>query len=139
MTAGTQGQPPEDSLVDLVGKLARQGSHLAQEQLHLVQAELHETSNEVKEAVAASLAAVTVGVAGLGVLLMGIAYYVGDAVDNIALGTVIVGAVTLVVAAILYAGARRKLAATQLKPRLTIETARTIPAAATGNLTNTGA
>jgi hypothetical protein len=129
----------DDNVVDLISKLTRQGSHLAQEQLNLVQAEMNEAVNDIKQAIAASLGAAVVGIAGLGVLLMGLAYLLGDAIDDTALGTIIVGVITLVIAAILGAGARKKLAASNLKPQRSIETAERMPDAATGHLNESGA
>ena len=80
-----------------------------------------------------------VGIAGLGVLLMGLAYLLGDAIDNLGLGTLIVGVITLIIAGILFMGARKKLAATNLSPQRSIETVERTPDAATGNLTGPGA
>lgn len=42
------------------------------------------------------------GLAGLGVLLMGIAYLLGDAIDNLGLATLIVGIAALALAYLLY-------------------------------------
>lgn len=136
-TKGKSGQSSEN-VVDLMGTLARQGSHLAQEQLSLVRAEMRETADEIKQAIAASLGAVVLGIAGLGVLLMGISYLVGDAIDDAALGTIFVGAITLLVAGLLYLGARKKLAVGNLKPRRSIETIASTSDAATGNLNSSG-
>ena len=49
------------------------------------------------------------------------------------------GVVTLVVAGILYLGARKKLAASNLKPERTLETVERTPDAATGHLNDIGA
>ena len=129
----------DGDVADLIAKLTRQGSHLAQEQIALVQAEMREAVDDIKQALAAGLGAAVVGIAGLGVLLMGLAYLLGEALDNTALGTIIVGVVTLVVAGILYLGARKKLAASNLKPERTLETVERTPDAATGHLNDIGA
>ncbi|UVI39938.1 phage holin family protein [Qipengyuania spongiae] len=129
----------DGDVIDLIGKLTRQGSHLAQEQLALVQAEMREGVDDIKQAVAAVLGAAVVGIAGLGVLLMGLAYLLGEALENTALGTIIVGIVTLVIAGVLYLGARKKLATSNLKPERTLETVERTPDAVTGDLTHTGA
>ena len=134
-----RNEASNENVVDLLGKLTHQGAHLAQEQLNLVQAEMREAVNDIKQAIAASLGAAVVGIAGLGVLLMGLAYLLGDAIDNLGLGTLIVGVITLIIAGILFMGARKKLAATNLSPQRTIETAERTPDAATGNLTGPGA
>jgi hypothetical protein len=123
-----------ENIVDLIRQLTSQGSHLAQQQLALVQAEVRESANDVKVAVAGMLGAAVVGIAGLGVLLMGIAYLLGDAIDSVPWGTVIVGLVTLVVAYVLYAGASKKMNATHLTPDRTRRTLERTPDAVRGDL-----
>lgn len=137
------GAPPRNggedrNIVDLVGRLTQQGAHLAREQVSLMQAEVREAANEIKAAVGAMAAAAVFGIAGLGVLLMGIAYYVGDALDDVPLGTVLTGLATLVLAGILYAGGRKKVGAAHLKPDRTIETLSDTPAAVTGHTPHSG-
>jgi hypothetical protein len=127
-----------DNVVDLITRLTQQGAHLAQEQVSLVQAEVREGVNDIKEAVAALMGAAVVGIAALGVLLMGAGYLLGDAIDNVGLGILIVGIIAAVIAAILYAGARKKVSAVNLKPTRTIRTAEDTPDAVTGNVPNTG-
>jgi hypothetical protein len=75
------------------------------------------------------------GIAGLGVTLMGIAYLVGEAIDNVPLATLLVGLAVLLIAGILYAGARKKNYTAHLKPERSIHTAERTPDAARGNLT----
>lgn len=133
-----RGEGGDHNIVDLVGRLTQQGAHLAREQVSLMQAEVREAANDIKAAVAAIAAAAVFGIAGLGVLLMGIAYYVGDALDDVPLGTLLVGVATLVLALILYAGARKKVDATNLKPERSIETISDTPAAVTGSAHNAG-
>lgn len=116
-----------DGLVDLIRQLTTQGSHLAGQQLALVQAEVRESANDVKAAVAGMLGAAVVGIAGLGVLLMGLAYLLADAIDNLALGTLIVGAVALVIALILYSMGRSKIAAAHISPDRSIRTLERTP------------
>ena len=128
----------DPNIVDLVGRLTQQGAHLAQEQISLMQAEVREAAQDVKIAVSAMAVAAVFGIAGLGVLLMGIAYYVGDALGDVALGTTIVGGVTLVIALILYAGARKKVASANIRPDRSIETLANTPAAATGDIHTSG-
>lgn len=136
--SASSGAGENHNIVDLVGRLTQQGAHLAREQVKLMQAEVREATHDIKVAVSALAMAAVFGIAGLGVLLMGIAYFVGDALDNIALGTTIVGAATLVVALILYAGARKKVDATNLKPDRSIDTIADTPAAATGDIHTSG-
>ena len=126
------------NIVDLVGRLTQQGAHLARAQVSLMQAEVREAAQDVKTAVGAMAAAAVVGVAGLGVLLMGIAYYVGDALDDMPLGTTLTGIATLVIALVLYASGRKKIAAANIRPDRSIETIADTPAAATGDIHHSG-
>jgi len=135
----TRKEQGEDNIVDLIGHLTHQSAHLAQEQLSLVQAEMREAADDIKQAVGSLLGAAVLGISGLGVTLMGIAYIIGDAIDDRDLATLIVGIVVLVIAGILYAGARKKLATSHLKPERSIHTAERTPQAVRGDLTNTGA
>jgi len=126
------------NVVDLVSQLTRQGAHLAQEQIHLMQAEVREGVNDAKQAIGAYAGAVVVGISGLGVTLMGAGYLLGDALDNIGLGILIVGVVSLILAAILYSAGKKKASAANLKPERSIRTAEDMPAAATGNMNTAG-
>lgn len=133
-----RGGHDDPNIVDLMGRLTQQGAHLAQQQISLMQAEVREAAQDVKIAVSAMAAAAVFGIAGLGVLLMGVAYFVGDAIDNVALGTTLVGATTLVIALILYAGARKKVDSAHLEPDRSINTLADTPAAATGDIPTSG-
>lgn len=137
------GQRPDaagdPSIVDLLGRLTQQGAHLAREQVSLVKAEVREATNDIKAAVAAMAGAAVVGIAGLGVLLMGIAYYVSRALEDLALGTTLVGAATMLVALVLYLSGRKKIEASHLKPDRSLETLADTPAVATGDLHHSGA
>jgi hypothetical protein len=132
---GGEGDP---NVLDLVGRLTQQGAHLAKEQVSLMQAEVREATQEIKASIAALAGAVVFGIAGLGVLLMGIGYFVGQAVDNLALGTVIVGGATLALAGILYVTGKNKVSEANLKPERTLDTVADTPAAATGYMHNSG-
>jgi predicted PurR-regulated permease PerM len=111
-----------DNLLDLVRQLTRQGSHLAEQQIALVQAEIREAVGDLKTSIGGMVGAAVAGIAGLGVVLMGLAYLLGDAIDNTALGTLIVGLVALLVAYLLYNGARKKMDAAHLTPDRTRRT-----------------
>jgi hypothetical protein len=134
----TRTDGEDHNIVDLVGRLTQQGAHLAREQVSLMQAEVREAVHEIKTAVGAMAAAAVFGIAGLGVLLMGIAYLVGAALENVALGTILVGAATLVIAGILYASGKKKAEAANLKPDRSIDTIADTPAAATGDIHHSG-
>lgn len=131
-------QSADHNVVDLVGRLTQQGAHLAKEQVSLMQAEVREATQEIKAAVGALAGAVVFGVAGLGVLLMGFAYLVAQALDNLALGTIIVGSATLVIAGIMYATGKSKADDVHIKPDRTIDTITDTPAAVTGEMHNSG-
>ena len=126
--------PGGDNIVDLLRQLVGQGSHLAEQQLSLIKAEVRESTADVKTAVGAMAGAAVVGIAGLGVVLMGLAYLLADAIDNLPMATLIVGALTLVVAYILYRSGAAKMSATQLAPDRTQRTLQRTPDAALGNL-----
>jgi uncharacterized membrane protein YqjE len=123
-----------DNVVDLLKQLAGQGSHLAEQQLALIKAEMRESTAELKAAVGAMAGAAVVALAGLGVLLMGIAYLIGDAIDSIPWGTVIVGAATLALAYVLYRGGASKMRNTHLAPERTQRTLERTPDAVRGDL-----
>lgn len=123
-----------DNVVDLLKQLAGQGSHLAEQQMALVKAEIRESTQELKTAIGAMAGAAVVGLAGLGVLLMGIAYLLGDAIDNVGLATVIVGIAALGLAYILYRSGAAKMSATHLSPERTQRTLQRTPDAVRGDL-----
>ena len=123
-----------DNVVDLLKQLAGQGSHLAEQQLALIKAEIRESTSEVKAAVGAMAGAAIVGLAGLGVLLMGLAYLLADAIGHLGLATLIVGLVSLGVAYVLYRGGAKKMSATHLSPDRTQRTLQRTPDAARGDL-----
>ena len=124
----------EDNVVDLLKQLAGQGSHLAEQQLALIKAEVRESTADLKTAVTAMAGAAIVGLAGLGVVLMGIAYLLGDAIDNLGLATLIVGLATLALAYVLYRSGASKMSATNLTPQRTERTLQRTPDAVRGDL-----
>jgi hypothetical protein len=123
-----------ENIVDLVKQLATQGSHLAEQQLKLVKAEIHESTDELKTAVSGLIGAAVVGMAGLGVFLMGLAFLLGQAIENVALATLIVGAATLGLAYVLYSSASKKMQGTHLAPERTQRTLERTPDIARGDL-----
>lgn len=126
-TSKTRPATGGDNIVDLLRDLVNQGTHLADQQLSLIKAEVRESAADIKTAVGGLLGAAVVGIAGLGVLLMGLAYLLAGAIDDLGLATVIVGAVTLLLAFILYRGAANKMAATNLAPERTQRTLQRTP------------
>ncbi len=121
-------------MVDLLRQLAGQGSHLAEQQLNLIKAEIREATDDVKLAAGGMAGAAVVGIAGLGVVLMGVAYLLGDAIDNLGLAMLIVGAATLALAYLLYRSAAAKMSSAQLTPDRSQRTLQRTPDAVRGNL-----
>ena len=123
-----------DNIVDLLKQLAGQGSHLAEQQLTLVKAEIREATTDLKAAVGSMVGAAVVGIAGLGVLLMSFAYLLADAIDNLGLATLIVGAATLVLAYVLYRAGAKKMSTAHLSPERSQRTLERTPGAVRGTL-----
>jgi hypothetical protein len=128
------GTGNSDNVVDLLKQLVGQGSHLAEQQLALIKAEVRDSTNELKAAVGSMAGAAVVGLSGLGVTLMGLAYLLGDAIDNVPLATLIVGLVTLGIAYALYSAGAKKMQATHLYPERTQRTLQRTPDAVRGDL-----
>jgi predicted lipid-binding transport protein (Tim44 family) len=133
-TASTRQPEESENIVDLLRDLVNQGTHLADQQLSLIKAEVRESASDVKTAASGLIGAAVVGISGLGVLLMGLAYVLADAIDNLGLATLIVGAVTLILAFILYRSAAAKMSATSLAPDRTQRTLQRAPDAVRGDL-----
>jgi hypothetical protein len=133
-TEAVDGTGNSDNLVDLMKQLALQGSHLAEQQLALIKAEVRESTAEMKAAVGSVAGAAVVGLSGLGVTLMGIAYLLGDAIDNTPLATLIVGLVTLGIAYVLYRAGAKKMSGTNLSPERTQRTLQRTPEAVRGDI-----
>jgi phosphate/sulfate permease len=95
---------------------------------------VREAADDVKAAVASMLGAAVAGIAGLGVVLMGLAYLLGQAINNVGVATLIVGIVTLVVAFLLYSNARRNMDAKHLSAQRTRHTLERTPDALRGDL-----
>jgi hypothetical protein len=125
-----------DNLLDLVRQLTRQGSHLAEQQLALIKAEVRGSATAVQTAIGALAGAAVVGIAGLGVVLMGLAYLLADALNNLGVATLIVGVVALILAYLMYAGAKKKMNAAHLAPDRTRDTLARTPSAVRGDLTS---
>jgi hypothetical protein len=123
-----------ENVVDLLKELAGQGSHLAEQQLALIKAEIRESTTELKAATGSMAGAAVVGLAGLGVTLMGVAYLLGDAIDNTPLATLLVGLVTLGIAYLLYHAGAKKISAANLSPDRTQRTLQRTPDAVRGDL-----
>lgn len=123
-----------DNIVDLLRQLAGQGSHLAEQQLGLIKAEIRESTADVKAAVGSMAGAAVVGIAGLGVVLMGLSFLLGDAIDNLGLATLIVGIATLALAYVLYSAGAKKMSSAHLTPDRTQRTLERTPEIARGDL-----
>jgi hypothetical protein len=123
-----------DNIVDLLRQLVGQGSHLAEQQLSLIKAEIREATGDLKAAVGAMAGAAVVGIAGLGVVLMGLAYLLGDAIENVGLATLIVGLATLALAYFMYRAGANKMSSAHLAPDRTQRTLQRTPDVARGDL-----
>lgn len=124
-----------ENIADLLRQLTQQGSHLAEQQLNLAKAEVRESVGEVKTAIGSMAGAAVVGIAGLGVTLMGLAYLLGQAIENTGLATLIVGVATLALAWVLYSAGAKKMRGSHLTPDRTLSTLERTPDAARGTLT----
>jgi uncharacterized membrane protein YuzA (DUF378 family) len=122
-----------DNLVDLVRQLTSQGAHLAEQQLNLIKAEVREAGDNLKTAVTSMIGAAVFGIAGLGVLLMGVAYLLGQAIGNTGLATIIVGIVTLILALVLFKSGQGKMESNMTAER-TRRTLERTPSAVRGDL-----
>lgn len=127
-------QRANDNLLDLVRQLTSQGSHLAEQQLALIKAEVRGAASDLKIAVSGLVGAAVVGVAGLGVVLMGLAFLLADLINNVGLATLIVGALTLLAAYLMYATAKKKMDAAHLVPDRSRDTLARTPGAIRGDL-----
>lgn len=123
-----------DNIVDLLKELVGQGTHLADQQLSLIKAEVRESTADIKTAIAGLAGAAVVSIAGLGVVLMGLAYLLADAIEHLGWATLIIGVVTLLLAFVLYRGAASKMSATHLAPDRTQRTLQRTPDAVRGDL-----
>ena len=122
----------DESIPDLLRRLADQGSHLAQQQAKLVEAEVRSSVNDLKQAAGAMAGAAVVGIAGLGVLQMGLAFLLGEAMD-LWLATLIVAAATLAGAYAMYMAGQKKLQSSSLDIERTRRTLERAPDAISGN------
>lgn len=123
-----------NNVVDLVRQLASQGSHLAEQQLSLIKAEIRKATTDIKTAIGELAGAAIVGIAGLGVTLMGVAYVLALAIDNLGLATLIVGIATLALAYFMYRAGVNKMSSTQLSPERSRRTLERTPDIARGDL-----
>lgn len=125
-------QGEDESIPELLRRLADQGSHLAQQQSALIQAEVRSSVNDLKQAAGAMAGAAVLGIAGLGVLLMGVAFLLGEFMD-LWLATLIVAAATLAGAYAMFAGGQSKLQSSSLSAERSRRTLERAPDAISGN------
>ena len=122
----------EESIPDLVRRLAEEGSHLAEQQLKLIEAEVRSGVNDLKESAGAMAGAAILGITGLGVLLMGLSFLVAKALP-LWLATLLVAAVTLAGAYAMFLAGRKKLQSSSLSAERTRRTLERAPEAISGN------
>ena len=122
----------DDSIPGLLKQLMEQGSHLAAQQLKLVETEIRSGIDDLKTLAGAMAGAAVLGLAGLGVLLMGVAYLLAEAMP-LWLATMIVAAVALGGAYAMFAAAQKKLQASSLNVDRTKRTLERAPTAMSGH------
>lgn len=122
----------DQSIPDLVRRLAEEGSHLAQQQLRLVEAEVRSGVDDLKESAGAMAGAAVLGIAGIGVVLMGVSFVLAQLMP-LWLAALIVGVATLIGAYAMFAGARSKLQSSSLGAERTKRTLERAPSAISGN------
>ena len=122
----------DESLPQLLRRLVDQGSELAQQQTRLIQAEVSASVTDLKEAAGAMAGAAVVGIAGLGVLLMGLAFLLGEFME-LWLATLIVAAATLAGAYAMAQAGRKKLQSSSLSAERSRRTIERAPHAISGN------
>ena len=121
----------DDSVAGLVHRLTEQGSHLAEQQLRLIEAEVRSGVADVKQSAGAMAGAAVLGLAGLGVLLMGFAYLLAEAMP-LWLATMIVAAVALGGAWLMFSAGQKKLQSRSLSAERSRETLARAPSAISG-------
>lgn len=131
-TGRSAGEP--ENIVDLVKQLAGQGSQLAEQQLSLVKAEIRQATSDLKAAIGSLAGAAVLGIAGLGVTLMGLAYLLARALDDLPTATLIVGIATIALAFVLYRAGASKMSAAHLTPERSQRTLERTPDIARGDL-----
>jgi hypothetical protein len=122
----------DDGVPGLVRRLAEQGSHLAEQQLKLIETEIRSGIADLKESAGAMAGAAVLGLAGLGVLLMGFAYLLAEAMP-LWLATMIVAAIALGGAWVMFSAGRKKLQSSALRAERSKETLRRAPTAISGH------
>jgi hypothetical protein len=125
-------QQDDESIPQLLRRLADQGSHLAQQQGKLIEAEVRSSVGDLKEAVGAMAGAAVVGIAGLGVLLMGISFLLAEFMD-LWLATLLVAAATLAGAYAMFTAGRKKLQSSSFSADRSRRTLERAPGAISGN------
>lgn len=122
----------DEGIPELLRRLADQGSHLAQQQAKLVQAEVQSSVDDLKQSAGAMAGAAVLGIAGLGVLLMGLAFLLGEAMP-LWLATLIVAAATLAGAYAMFVAGQKKLQSSSLTAERSRRTIERAPSAVSGN------
>ncbi|MGI8705451.1 MAG: phage holin family protein [Sphingomicrobium sp.] len=125
-------QTGDESIPELLRRLADQGSHLAQQQAKLVEAEVRSSVDDLKQSAGAMAGAAVLGIAGLGVLLMGLAFLLGEVME-LWLATLIVAAATLAGAYAMFVAGRDKLQSSSLSVERSRRTIERAPGAVSGN------
>ena len=122
----------KENIADLLRQLAEQSGHLAQQQANLIQAEVKASVNDLKLAAGAMAGAAIVGLGGFGLLLLGLAFLLGEVME-MWMATLIVAAVALAGAYLLFLSGRKKMQSSSLGVERTRRTIERAPAAIAGH------
>jgi K+-sensing histidine kinase KdpD len=109
------------SISGLVGELGSEVNTLVRQEVALAQSEMNQSIQDLKTAAGSVAAASAVGIAGLVILLLAPSFALGLVLPMWA-ATLIIGVLTLIVAAVLAATARKKASAANLRPTRTEHT-----------------
>ena len=121
----------DEDIPGLLRHLVDEGSHLAEKQAELVRAEVRDSVADLKQAAGAMAGAAVLGIAGLGVLLMGLSFLLGE-VMSLWLATLIVAGATLIGAYALYSSGQDKLRSMSMSADRTRRTLERAPDAISG-------
>ena len=110
------------TLGELFNELSQDFSHLIRQEVELARTETTEKLNRAKQSALLLLAAGLVGYAGFLIVLIALADLLNTAIGVYWISSLIVGAVVLIVALILYVAGRSALSNMSVAPEQTLET-----------------
>ncbi len=114
--------PTEPSLAELMTGLTSDFSTLVRKEAELARVETEQTINKAIRSAVMIITSGLVAYAGLLVVLAAVSIWLGALIDNLWLGTLIVGVIVLVVGLILYIMGRGRLDDISISPERTVQT-----------------